>query len=325
MVERMGQKHSSDHIRDRVAKEAEQLALAQAERVPWKLLLEAAENYTEWQVFSLWLRAVVDAAQALPAMVIQEMDSRAPGFLDRLQPTLDAEFKSGARGGTRIWQDVSLWAEGTVFIEAKRGGWLDALRYFSSMTLRSMKAWSHWEVEDRRWRRTKPEDLPGLEHWQEQVDAVRRLSNPDGLAQQVLESIRRVPEPEWSRLCRCYSHLMAFCLWLELVLDVEGPTSNIASTELDHRYNEFIVPIQADAKAIIRALHKWVVAHALNADRDAGITAALSFHARHHPEYAAMLRYARHCHGLLRDHRYAVPPFDEWRGAADVFVETGKG
>src|ERR1051326_2053803 len=173
MVVRMGQKHSRDHIRDRVAKEAERVALAQAERVHWKLLLETAENYTEWQVFSLWLRAVVDAAQGLPATVIQEMDSRAPGFLDGLHPTLDVEFARGARAGTRTWQDISLWADMNMFIEAKRGGWLDAVRHFSSMSLRSMKAWSHWEDVDRRWRKATPEELPGLERWRQQVDGVR--------------------------------------------------------------------------------------------------------------------------------------------------------
>ena len=106
---------------------------------------------------------------------------------------------------------------------------------------------------------------------------------------------------------RCYSDLMAFCLWLELILNLEGPNSEIVSTELDHRYNGFSVPIQADGKAIIRALNKWVIAHALNAGRDAGIVAALAFHVRYHPEYAAMLSYARHCHGLLRDHRFCHP------------------
>jgi len=318
----MRHKQSSDHVRDRVAKDAERLALDQAKRVPWKRLLEGAEDYTEWQVFSLWLRAVVDAAQGIPAMVIRETNSRTPGFLDSLPPTLDVEFSRGVRAGSRIWQDVSLWAEVNIFVDAKRGGWLDAVRYFSSMSLRSMKAWSHWEDVDRRWRRTKPGDLPGLEQWRQQVDVVRRLSNPDSLAQQVLESVRRVPEPEWCRLYRCYSDLMAFCLWLELVLDVEGPTSEMVSAELDHRYNGFRAPRHARAKATIVALNKWAIAHVLKVDRDAGILAALGFHVRHHPEYAAMLRYAQHCHGPCHDlHPQSLPPFAQWRTAADAFVE----
>jgi hypothetical protein len=97
-------------------------------------------------------------------------------------------------------QDVSLWAEVNVFVDAKRGGWLDAVRYFSSMSLRSMKAWSHWEDVNHRWRRTMPEEFPSLEQWRRQIDAVRRLSNPDSRAQQVLESIWRTSEPEWCRL-----------------------------------------------------------------------------------------------------------------------------
>src|SRR5690242_21905185 len=98
----MRRKHNSDRIQDRVANEAERLALAQAKRIPWKRLLESADNYTESQVFSLWLRAVVDVARGLPARTVQEMNSRAPGLLDSLQPTLVVEFRRGARAGTRI-------------------------------------------------------------------------------------------------------------------------------------------------------------------------------------------------------------------------------
>jgi len=49
-----------------------------------------------------------------------------------------------------------------VFIGAKRAGWLDAVRYYSSMSLRFMKAWSHWENIDRRWRAAPAATLPRL-------------------------------------------------------------------------------------------------------------------------------------------------------------------
>src|SRR5215469_4327392 len=102
----MAQKHSCDHIRDRVAREFERLALTEAKHIPWKCLLEAAEDYTEWQVFSLWLRAIVNAARGFPEMVIEEVNLRTPGLLDRSHFTLDAKLRRGARDGTQIWEDV---------------------------------------------------------------------------------------------------------------------------------------------------------------------------------------------------------------------------
>jgi hypothetical protein len=185
-----------------------------------------------------------------------------------------------------------------------------------------MKAWSHWEDVDRRWRRSQPEGLPDLGHWLQQVEGVRRLSNPGSFAQQVLDSIWHVPEPEWQRLCGCYSDLMAFCLWLELLLDDEGPSSETASNALDHWYKGFRLPCEGDSKATVRALNKWAVAHVLGVAGNERIIAALGFYVRHHPEYAAMLRYARHCRGISRDlHPYALPPFEQWREAADAFAE----
>ena len=141
---------------DRVRQQTERRALEQAKRVPWKRLAQAADEYTDWQVFTLWLRAVVDAAGSVPAMVAQEMESRTPRLLECIRPDVEAAVKNGDGPGARIWQDVSQWAEMNVFIGAKRAGWLDAVRYYSSMSLRSMKAWSHWENIDRRWRVAPP-------------------------------------------------------------------------------------------------------------------------------------------------------------------------
>src|SRR5208283_2375587 len=62
---------------DRVRQQTERRALEQAKRVPWKRLAEAADEYTDWQVFTLWLRAVVEAAKCIPAMVEHELESRA--------------------------------------------------------------------------------------------------------------------------------------------------------------------------------------------------------------------------------------------------------
>ena len=211
---------------DRVRQQTERRALEQAKRAPWKRLAEAADEYTDWQVFTLWLRAVVDAAGSIPAMVVQEMESRTPRLLERIRPDIEAAVKNGDGPGARIWQDVSLWAETNVFIGAKRAGWLDAVRYYSSMSLRCMKAWSHWEDIDKQWRVATPKQFPTHTHWQREVAAVVRLSNPDSVAQQVLDSVRGVSEAEWSRLLYGFSDLMAFCLWMELVLDIEGPTSS---------------------------------------------------------------------------------------------------
>ena len=63
---------------DRVRQHAETRALNEAKRVPWVVLANAAEEYTEWQVFALWVRALLDACEGLPAEVAAEVATRSP-------------------------------------------------------------------------------------------------------------------------------------------------------------------------------------------------------------------------------------------------------
>jgi hypothetical protein len=309
---------------ERVRHQTEQRALEQARRVTWPRLAAAAGEHTEWQVFGLWLRAVVDAAGGVPDMITLEMESRTPKLLGRIRPDIEAAVKTGSRLGARIWQDVSIWAEMNVFIAAKRAGWLGAVRYFSSMSLRSMQAWSHWENVDKEWRAAAPMQFPSYAQWRCDVTALAKLSNPDSEAQQVLDSVLSVSEAEWNRLLHGFSILITFSLWMELVLDIEGPTSCLVSKELAEMYPGFRFSNGSkEPKEVARSLHRWVIEHSLAIADQEQMLAALSFHVRHHPAYPATRRYALRCHEIWRiqcpDH---MPSFEDWRQAADAYVEN---
>jgi hypothetical protein len=309
-------------LMDRVRHQTELLALQQAKRVIWKRLAAAADEYTEWQVFGLWLRAVVQAAGTIPVMVAQEMESRAPQLVDCILPNVEAAF-NGNDPGVRIWQDVSLWAEMNVFIAPTRGGWLDAVRYFSSMSLRSMKAWSYWEEIDVEWRAATPKLYPTYAQWQCDVAAVVRLSNPDSTAQQVLDAVRGIHEAEWNALFRDFSELMAFSLWIELLVDMQGPHSEVVSRELADRYSGFVLSRDAvGSKEVVRAFNEWAIEHALAIADKKQLLAALSFHVSHHPAYPARRSYALHCHDVWPDGcPCPLPAFEEWLQAADAYFE----
>ena len=311
-------------LMDRVRRQTERRALEQAKRVPWKRLAAAADEYTEWQVFSLWLRAAVEAAKSVPAMVVQEMEFRAPQLLGRILSDVGAAVTSGSGPGARAWQDVSQWVDVDVFGTVKREGWLEAVRYFSSMSLRSMEAWSLWEQTDEQWRVARPKQFPTYAQWQSEVEAVTRLSNPDDMAQNLLDCVRGVPEAEWDKLLTAFTDLIAFSLWMELVLDIEGPTSVLASNELGKRYGGFSLAGPASgSKEAVRSLNDWAIKHALGIASQERMLAALSFHVSHHPAYYALRSYALHCHNVWPDECVAHPPsYVEWREAADAYFET---
>lgn len=159
---------------DRVRRQAETRALDEARTVPWKILADAAGKYTEWQAFALWIRALLDACEGLPVEVALEIERRSPV----LAPGTRMPGNTSLSRGSRAWQDVIDWAESNIFVQAKGEGWLNAVRYFSSKSLLSMKVWSYWEEIDRRWRDEKPEALPSYQQWMNATAAVSRLSSP---------------------------------------------------------------------------------------------------------------------------------------------------
>ena len=316
------QNQRGSRLMDRVRHQAERRALEQANRVPWKRLAAAVDEYTEWQVFSLWLRAVVEVSMSVPAMALREIESRAPQLLGRGRSDVEAAVTNGSGAGATIWQNVNQWAEANVFITATKEGWLEAVRYFSSMSLRSMKAWSLWEQIDQQWRVATPTQFPTYAQWQCEVEAVARLSNPDGPAQHLLDSVRGLPEVEWSRLLSRFSDLIAFSLWMELVLDLEGPNSELVSKELAKKYRGFYLAGPIGSKEAVRSLNDWAIEKVLSIANREHLLTALSFHVRHQPAYCAIRNYALHCHDRWPDEcSDDPPPFAEWREAADAYFE----
>lgn len=139
--------------------------------------------------------AVVDAAPHIPAHVALELESRAPLVLERTRQDNETAVKGVNDPGAKIWQAVGDWAKLNSFLGPKRAGWLDAVRYISSSSLRSMKAWSYWESIDKQWRAAPPVEFPTFAHWQSGVSDLTRLSDGNSLAQQVLETVRSLPSP----------------------------------------------------------------------------------------------------------------------------------
>lgn len=318
----MPDRHRSTQA-ERVRHQTEIRALELAKRVTWQRLAAATDEYTEWQVFGLWLRAVVDVAGGIPATAAQEMESRTPQLLGRIRADIEAASHNGGGRGAAIWHDVGQWVEINVFRVAERGGWLHAVQYYSAMSLCSMKAWSYWEHIDKQRRAAKPKQLPSYPQWKDAVASVTRLSNPGSEAQQVLDAIRGVSEAKWNKLLHGFSDLVVFCLWMELVLDIEGPTSSLLSRELAARYRGFALPRAINnSKECVHAFSDWALSKTLQITDETQLLEALGFQVRYHPQYSAMRSYSIHCHDLWSDKdRGRLPSFDEWRDVGNEYCE----
>ena len=306
---------------ERICNAMERRAIEQAKRVPWRRLAETADEYSTWQIFTLWVRARVDGSKHIPAAARSEVDLRAPGFFKVLGPKVERAAKQAHHPGEVAWEALDCWAEMNVFLPAKREGWLDAVRYFSAMSLRSMKAWSYWERMNAEWRRSPPSCSPTFQEWNRAAAAVTQLSNADSPAQRILHSMQSMPESEWGEILAGFLRVNTFSVWMELALDFSGPKSGLISRELRQRYPRVRLPCPLTSKEAI-GVKKWLISHELPKANRTGVLAALRFHLRHHPEWAAVRNYAQCCRGRWPDGPPQYwPTFDEWKHAADAYSE----
>ena len=68
----------------------QKISLDEARRVPWPRLMQFVEESLPWEVFNLWIRAIVNAASGVPPVVEQELEGRIPGFLARVREELES-------------------------------------------------------------------------------------------------------------------------------------------------------------------------------------------------------------------------------------------
>jgi hypothetical protein len=303
-----------------VLDQVKERALEQARRVPWTKLAAAVQKANEWETFTLWLRAVVDAAGKIPLIVDRELETRVPGLIKAVETQMPPVLNADAPGH-ELWNLAYDWGIANIFSEPYRNGWLDAVHYFSSMSLPYMKAWAHWERVNTEWRTNPPAEWPSYQQWQSEVAAVTQSSNPESVAQRVLDAVNSVPKGEWEHFFSRFFDLVAFSLWMELVLDIDGPRSRVLMDELAKRYPGFAFsrPGQSSREAV-RDLNSWVIENTLRVD-DESVLAALSWHVRNDPAYYALRNYAAECHECWSDHHPGyLPYFDEWRNAADNYI-----
>jgi len=305
---------------DRVRQYAETRALEEAKKVPWRLLASSADEYTEWQVFALWLRAALDVCEEQPADVANEVETRSPALLSHLKSELAT---LGRSRGSAAWAAVIDWAESNVFLEAKRQRWLNAIRYFSSRSLSSMKGWSYWETIHHQWQDEKPETLPTYQAWARATSAVSRLSDPESEAQKILASIRLIPRAAWQSMFDAFAELTALCLWIEIVLGTGQMGAALVARELEVRYPNFDISHIQNSGAAMPALTDWVIAYEVPFAGSRPPLSALAYQTKSHPAYYARRNYAARCRASWSSQRMdRLPSFQVWRDAADEYFES---
>ena len=216
------------------------------------------------------------------------------------------------------------WIDVNLFLQARHEGWLDAVRYFSAVSFRCMKAWSYWESVDASSPRSRPVAVPPFNEWEQEVAAVPRISsNAESPTQRALDTIRSLRKANWDALLTQFIHLHAFSVWMALVLDGCKAVPRCVTQELRGRYPGFsVADCGAEPKELLECFHGWALNHQIPGAKPPYILEALRFCARRRAECVAVCHYAQYCRTCPKKAFTSdTPTFEEWKKSADAYFD----
>jgi len=122
----------------------------------------------EWEVFTYWLRSLLESDGKLPDGIAKELQRRCPGFLEcdeELCNTLSPEDY------TRRWKALLEWGEDRFFSTMRQEGWFDAVVYEARAHPRSVRTVDYWVFYwDEHWSSHPFEAYPSFLEWRRAAD-----------------------------------------------------------------------------------------------------------------------------------------------------------
>jgi hypothetical protein len=103
-----------------VQRSAREQAEQEARRVPWQLLMEARNQYLDWQEFYCWARSIMESEDSIPNWLAKKLDELCPGFLVDEKQYLARHPNEASLTPVRLGH----WIDEHIFSFAQQGGWL---------------------------------------------------------------------------------------------------------------------------------------------------------------------------------------------------------
>jgi len=144
-------KSKSQSVRDsttRLQQAARERADDEARRIPWQRLLDARNEYIDWQEFSLWVRSILEVENRIPDCLVEILDDRVPGFLGS-----EKQLRLQAAMGRPLPVRLEDWIDDHIFGFAKQEGWFNAITYYAIRDPRYQRAEVCWSECTEKWKK----------------------------------------------------------------------------------------------------------------------------------------------------------------------------
>lgn len=300
----------------RVQQLARERAHAQARRVPWQRLLQARNEYIDWQEFNLWARSVLETENRIPDWLVEILDERCPGFVEQQKKLTPKSAKNRP-----LPLRLEDWIDDHVFGFAKQEGWFSSITYYAVREPRYQRAEVCWSQCVQAWKKSRPLRYPALREWKRMVERCDPTAHLIPELRKRMASVQRVDPTRFSEAVSRYIDWEALAYWARPALESGRELSKTIRDELRGRCPELLKG--GWAMSDWQELMTWVSDHYFSDAQKEGWFDALVIRAGDHPRAIRTIEYADHFEeawGSRLPEPY--PSFEEWRDNADSFVET---
>jgi hypothetical protein len=318
------QSHRSGELSLRVRLQAQERAAELARRVPWQVLLEARNQYLEWQEFYYWARSIMESEGNIPDWLAQRLDEMCPGFVAAEKQCAAKRSKDAALAPVRLGE----WIDEHIFGFAGQGGWLPAITFYAVRESRYQRASTCWSESVEKWRKTKPHEYPSFEQW---LSAAAHCDESAHLLPEIRKQRECCKLVAAERLAEATSRYMdweAFVYWARPALEETHCVVDEVARELDARcpgFREFNSRERTRDGELPRGwtrLMFWIRDHFFQEAKTEGWYDAIVISAGIHPRAIRTMEYADHCDDLWNGHLpRPYPSFENWRRDADRYVD----
>jgi len=136
-------------------------------------LAEAVSQYIDWEAFACWAQPALERSSPLPAEVRNELVSRCPGFLGRIDSTPGHQSKVTLQGR----QQLMCWIADHFFQNEKAEGWFDAVLIQAQNHPRAIRTTEYADHCEQVWGANPPKPYPSFEEWRRHADAYVELAH----------------------------------------------------------------------------------------------------------------------------------------------------
>jgi hypothetical protein len=319
------QTHRSRELAFHDQQQARERAAEAARRIPWRVLLEARNQYLEWQEFYHWARSIMESEECIPDWLAKRLDEMCPGFLGGEKQHLGKAPKEAVLAPVRLGH----WIDEHIFGFAQQAGWLPAITYYAVRESRYQRASVCWSETVEKWRKAKPAEYPSLEQW---VAQAARCDDTKRLLPEIRKEREGFGVVEPSRLTEAVSRYIdweALAYWARAALEHGRPVLNEVARELDGRcpgFLEFEAREDHQGRRMPRDWDHfmvWISDHFFQDAKAGRWYDAVVLAARMHPRAIRTMEYADHCDEVWKGGLpEPYPSLEAWRRDADRYVDV---